>query len=82
MAPEILTMKILMQQNQEIKKQQISWNRFNIRWAFEKTSDTLLPVLKNLLNLVFEHGAVPEKWTTCIIKSIYKNKGPQAIIDL
>ena len=37
--------------------------------------DILVPVLKNLFNLIFENGIVPEKWTTGIIKPIYKNKG-------
>ena len=41
----------------------------------KSTSDTLLTVLKNLFNLVFETGIIPEIWTTGIIKPLYKNKG-------
>ena len=41
----------------------------------KSTSDTLLPVVKNLVNLVFETGIIPEIWTTGIIQPLYKNKG-------
>ena len=41
----------------------------------KSTSDTLLPVVKNLFNSVFETCSIPEIWTTGIIKPPIKNKG-------
>jgi len=37
--------------------------------------DLMIPVYIKLFNLVFDHGIVPESWTTGLIKPIYKNKG-------
>ena len=37
--------------------------------------DLMMPIYIKLFNLVFEHGIVPESWTTGLIKPIYKNKG-------
>ena len=36
------------------------------------TSHLLLPMSCNLLNLIFDTGIIPEVWTVCLIKPVYK----------
>ena len=40
------------------------------------STDKMLPTYLLLFNLIYEHGILPESWTTGTIKPIYKNKGP------